>query len=153
MKDADVFFRERYAVWQETSAFIYSNINTSDVVGNLCVPLPKPGLGLRSGLFEQAAQCGPICPNVDMASSIIWEYPDVCYAKLLQLWPTPCASRDWSSPGSSVHGILQATILEWIAMPSPRGSSPTQGSNPCLLHLLNLQVGSLPLAPPDKPTL
>ena len=76
MKDADVFFRERYAVWQETSAFIYSNINTSDVVGNLCVPLPKPGLGLRSGLFEQAAQCGPICPNVDMASSIIWEYPE-----------------------------------------------------------------------------
>ena len=32
-------------------------------------------------------------------------------------------SMDCSSPGSSVHGILQATILEWVAMPSSRGSS------------------------------
>ena len=35
-------------------------------------------------------------------------------------------------PGSSVHGISQARILEWVAMPSPRGSSqprnPTQVS-------------------------
>ena len=29
----------------------------------------------------------------------------------------------WSQPGSSVHGILQARILEWPAMPSSRGSS------------------------------
>ena len=29
---------------------------------------------------------------------------------------------DCSSPGSSVHGILQARILEWVAMPSSRGS-------------------------------
>lgn len=35
MKDADMFFRERFAVWQETSAFICSNINMSNVVGNL----------------------------------------------------------------------------------------------------------------------
>ena len=30
---------------------------------------------------------------------------------------------DYSPPGSSVHGILQARILEWVAMPSSRGSS------------------------------
>ena len=30
---------------------------------------------------------------------------------------------DGSPPGSSVHGILQARILEWVAMPSSRGSS------------------------------
>ena len=30
---------------------------------------------------------------------------------------------DSSPPGSSVHGILQARILEWVAMPSSRGSS------------------------------
>ena len=37
----------------------------------------------------------------------------------LTLWnPTDC-----SPPGSSVHGILQARILEWVAMPSSRGSS------------------------------
>ena len=31
--------------------------------------------------------------------------------------------KDFSPPGSSVHGILQARILEWVAMPSSRGSS------------------------------
>ena len=36
------------------------------------------------------------------------------------LRPNP---MDRSPPGSSVHGILQARILEWIAMPSSRGSS------------------------------
>ena len=30
---------------------------------------------------------------------------------------------DYSLPGSSVHGILQAMILEWVAMPASRGSS------------------------------
>ena len=34
-----------------------------------------------------------------------------------------CAPMDCSLPGSSAHGILQARILEWVAMPSSRGSS------------------------------
>jgi len=33
---------------------------------------------------------------------------------------------DYSPPGSSVHGILQARILEWIAMPSSKGSFPSR---------------------------
>jgi len=41
---------------------------------------------------------------------------------------------DCSPSGSSVHGILQARILQWVAMPSSRGSSQTHGSNPGLLH-------------------
>ena len=36
---------------------------------------------------------------------------------------TLCKSMDCSPPGSSVHGILQARILEWIAIPFSRGSS------------------------------
>ena len=36
---------------------------------------------------------------------------------------TLCNPMDYSQPGSSVHGILQARILQWIAMPSSRGSS------------------------------
>ena len=47
-------------------------------------------------------------------------------AKLLQSCPTLCNPLDRSPPGSSVHGILQARILEWFAMPSTRGSSPTR---------------------------
>ena len=42
-------------------------------------------------------------------------------AKLLQSCLTLCHPMDCSPPGSSVHGILQARILEWVAMPlSPR---------------------------------
>ena len=41
----------------------------------------------------------------------------------LQSCPTLFNPLDWSPPGSSVHGILQASILECIAMPSSRGSS------------------------------
>ena len=41
----------------------------------------------------------------------------------LQSCPTLCDLMDCSPPGSSVHGILQARIVEWVAMPSSRGSS------------------------------
>ena len=44
-------------------------------------------------------------------------------AKLLQLGPTLFVAMDYSPPGSSVHGILQERMLEWVAMPSSRGSS------------------------------
>ena len=46
------------------------------------------------------------------------------WAKLLQLCPTPRDSMDCSLPGSCVHGNLQARILEWVAIPFCRGSSP-----------------------------
>ena len=57
---------------------------------------------------------------------------------------------DCSLPGSSVHGVHQARILEWVAMPSSKGSSWPR-IEPILLHLLHWQAGSLPLAPPGKP--
>ena len=41
-----------------------------------------------------------------------------------QSCPTLCDPTDCSLPGSSVHGMLQAGILEWAAMPSSGGSSP-----------------------------
>ena len=40
-----------------------------------------------------------------------------------QLCPTLCDPMDCSPPGSSVHGILQARILEWVAISSSRESS------------------------------
>ena len=47
----------------------------------------------------------------------------VCvHAKSLQSCPTLCDPMDCSPPGSSVHGIFQARILEWVAIPSSRGS-------------------------------
>ena len=61
-----------------------------------------------------------------------------------QSWPTLCDPRDWSLPGSSIHEISQAGILEWVAITFSRGSSPSffQGLNPCFLHW---QADSLPL--------
>ena len=40
-----------------------------------------------------------------------------------QLCPILCDPTDCSPPGFSVHGILQARLLEWVAMPSSRASS------------------------------
>ena len=40
-----------------------------------------------------------------------------------QLCPTLCDSMDYSPPGSSVHGILQPRMVEWVAIPFSRGSS------------------------------
>ena len=71
-------------------------------------------------------------------------------AKLLQLCLTLCDPMDCNQAGSSAHGILQARILEWVAISSSRGSS--QGSNLCFSCLLHWQVGSLQLAPPGKPS-
>ena len=45
------------------------------------------------------------------------------HAKPCQSCPTLCSPVHCSPPGFSVHGILQARILEWVAMPSSRGSS------------------------------
>ena len=44
-------------------------------------------------------------------------------AQSLQSCLTLCDPMDRSSPGSSVHGILQARILKWVAVPFSRGSS------------------------------
>ena len=44
----------------------------------------------------------------------------------MQSYLTLCDPKDSSSPGSSVHGISQARILEWVAISSSRGSSQTR---------------------------
>ena len=44
-------------------------------------------------------------------------------AKSLQLCPTLCDPVNRSPAGSSVYGILQARILQWVVVPSSRGSS------------------------------
>ena len=50
----------------------------------------------------------------------------VCVCVLVaQLCLMICDLMDCSPPGSSVHGILQARILEWVAIPFSRRSSPS----------------------------
>ena len=50
---------------------------------------------------------GPVAISADVLCSVVFV----------------CNRMDYSPPGSSVHGILQARILEWVAMSSSRGSS------------------------------
>ena len=63
--------------------------------------------------------------------------------KVTPLCPTLCHSRDYT-----VHGILQARILEWVAIPFSR-ESPSAGIKPRSPGL-GLQVDSSPAEPPEK---
>ena len=71
-------------------------------------------------------------------------------AKSLQSYLILCDPMDGSPPGSSVHGILQARILEWVAVPSSRTAFQPRDQTPHLLCLLHWQMGPLPLVPPGK---
>ena len=71
-------------------------------------------------------------------------------AKLFQSCPVLCDPLDYSSPGFPALGILQARILEWVSMPSSKGSSRPRDRTWVRCHLL-WQAGSLPLVPPGKP--
>ena len=51
---------------------------------------------------------------------------------------------DYTTPGFSIHGILQARILEWVPIPFSRGSSRRRGLN---LGRMHSQAGSLPSEP------
>ena len=86
-------------------------------------------------LFRKCSQYGFI--NISNMVILMWYYEYInmaCilshFSHVLTLWdPVDC-----SPPGSSIHGILQARILEWVAISSP-GIFPTQGLNPCLISL------------------
>ena len=58
----------------------------------------------------------------------------VMHDKSLQTSPALCNTMDYSPPGSSVHGILQARILEWVVISSSRGSSQSKDGN-CISYV------------------
>ena len=72
----------------------------------------------------------------------------VCVCMLVaQSCLTLCDPMDCNLPGSFVHGISQARILEWVAFPSP-GDLPNLGIEP---RSPSLQANSLPSEPLGKP--
>ena len=73
------------------------------------------------------------------------------YAQTLQLCMTLCNSMDCRPQGSSVYGIFQATILEWVAVALLRGHLPDLGIEPMSLASPALQAGCLPTEPPGRP--
>ena len=63
----------------------------------------------------------PFTSSPETIAALLMGY--VCSARKLQPFPTLCDPMDCSPPSSSVHGILQARIREWVAVPSSRESS------------------------------
>ena len=75
----------------------------------------------------------------------------VCVCVLVaQLCPTLCSPMDCSLPGSSVHGTLQARILEWIAITFAK-DLPNPGNEPGYSTLLADSLLSEPTAKPFDP--
>ena len=83
-----------------------------------------------------------VCPENPSEPLGVWN-------EVTQSCPTLCDPVGCSLPGSSVHGILQARILEWVAIPSP-GDLPNPGIKP---GSPTLKADSLLSEPPGKPNI
>ena len=89
-----------------------------------------------------------------------WSRESPFYVERVYVCAQPCLilydCLDCSLPGSSVHGVFHARILEWVAISCSRGSSWPRDRT-CIessgLSLLHWQVNCLSLAPPGKPIL
>ena len=82
-----------------------------------------PASGTNRTVRGQAGRKGYGATTHRQASTNGYLHRPCMHAKSLKLCPTLCDPMDCSLPGSSVHGILQARTLEWVAMPSSRGST------------------------------
>ena len=83
-------------------------------------------LGNLTSLLESedavVASHSYIAPHA-VSLSHVGRLKDLCTCtKLVHLYLTPCNPMDCSLPSSSVHGILQARIVEWISRPLSKGS-------------------------------
>ena len=98
-------------------------------------------LGKLAGIGQVLAVWGWLS-SVGISSSSVC----VCVCVHSQSCLTPCDPLDCGLPGSSVHGISQARIQEWVGCQFfLQGIFPTQGLNLRLLPLLHWQADSLPL--------
>ena len=64
--------------------------------------------------------CLPLQSNVSLCKHVISFFSPLCASSVAQSCLTLCDPMDCSPPASSVHEILQAKILEWVAISSPR---------------------------------
>ena len=84
-------------------------------------PLELPPTSHTIPLLQIVSEHHAELPVLHSNFSLAIYFTNPCmYAKLLQSCLTLCDFTNCSPPGSSVHGILQARIMEWVAMPSSR---------------------------------
>ena len=120
----------------------YSPILQARILGWVAIPFsrgssqPNPGIEPRSPAWqadslpaEPPGKPGSFQPSYFLLnispqrSSLIALSTVKVKSEVAQLCPTLCDPVDCSPPGSSLHGILQARILEWVAISFSRGSS------------------------------
>ena len=105
------------------------------------LPCPPPG-DLPNPGMEPTSLMSPALGGGFFTTSATWEAPAnkdwlplAVLCSVAELCLTLCKPMNCSPPDSSVHGIFQARILEWVAIPSSRDLL-TQGWKAYLLHLL-----------------
>ena len=107
-------YKECLRVWINNQMERYIGQSLGEKHG---VSMPSPGT-LLSPHFHMLTNL--VAVPLEFYGTFITEE---CVWSVTQLCLTFCDPMDCSPPGSSVHGILQARMLEWVAMPSSRGSS------------------------------
>ena len=116
----EVNIKEVYTQAEWLHSFVRSNIASTvwstvkEVLLNLTWFLPFQGPLMAIGVLFLF---GPQWYNFWLSFCLL------CCAKSLQSCPTPCDPLDCSPAGSSVHGILEARILEWVSISFSRGFS------------------------------
>ena len=113
---------------------------------------PKCTLMFIAALFTIAKIWNePKHPSIDEWIKKMWYihiYGKKVEVLVAQSCPAVCDPMDYSFPGSSVHGILQARILEWVAISFSRGSSWPRDRT----HIFCLASGFFNTEPRGKPT-
>ena len=64
--------------------------------------------------------------HFSLAPVFLWLFSGRKKVKVKLLSHVWLFATPWSLPGSSLHGTVQARVLDWVAMPSSRGSSPAR---------------------------
>ena len=86
------------------------------------------------------------CRSFATLGVFIFRFTYVCFCSVAQSHPNLCGPMNCSLPSSTVHGIFQARILEWLPFPAP-GVLPNSGIESASPHWLE---DSLSLVPPEK---
>ena len=92
-------------------------MRSNDLSSPVGYGLPKPPGELHK--CQPRGLSGPLGPGRSYICLLLLKVR----VSVAQSCPTLCDPVDCSPPGFSVHGILQARILEWVAMPFSGGSS------------------------------
>ena len=98
---------------------------TVAIISNAWEYIKSMKIGCKLALFISLAESSIGSFDYFLLISRIFFYIfSMCVCLVTQSCPTLCNPMDCSPPGSSVCGILQARIVEWVAMPFSRGSPP-----------------------------